>query len=440
MIAETTSSAPPPSRRRRVWRVARLVAVGAVCLAAAAFLARWWTLRSEAAFDAHLRVADRDELAKTIRAHPWNPEVYYWLGVRLTEAGHHKEAVDVLARSVALNPRSAPSRAALGLALARTDQPQEAEAQLKEAIRLAPRQPFAYFTLANLYGRYRRWQQAAVALEKVRALEPGNLEARYLLAQCYGELFQEDLKMAELERLVKEAPDNVRYLKSLGYVYLFFGKFAQAEALYRHVIAIAPQDLETHYLLGRALAEQAQSAEAFAEAEKRLRAVAAKVPQNPGVHLALGILHFRRGEPALAVSELEGAVKRGITENKTYLYLGQAYARTGRAADAQRTLALFQRGAETNRTVTHLENRLLNLPEDTDTQRREKSVLRLRLARVYVADKNYARAVPHLRLVLEQDKNDVAAQNLLRLCEAKARQAAQTTKSRTPKSGEVLRP
>src|SRR5262249_47963327 len=158
-----------------------------------------------------------------------------------------------------------------------------------------------YFTLGNLYGRYKRWSQAAEQLRKAVDLNPNDLEAQYLLAYCYGEMFQEDKKLDILEKLVKRTPDNIRVLKSLGYVYLFFGKFTEAEELYRRVLKLAPNDLETHYLLGRALAEQANSPEAFAAAERELMGVVAKKPDNPGVHLALGILHIRRNEPAQAI-------------------------------------------------------------------------------------------------------------------------------------------
>lgn len=54
-----------------------------------------------------------------------------------------------------------------------------------------------------------------------------------------------------------------------------------------------------------ALAEQANTPEAFATAEKELQSVRAKAPKNPGVHLALGILYFRRKEPEKAMQVFE---------------------------------------------------------------------------------------------------------------------------------------
>jgi Flp pilus assembly protein TadD len=401
------------------------------CLLAALVLARWWASRSEAVFQARLQEAPLAELQKIARERDWDPQVFYWLGARLTTEGRHKEATEALTRSVKLNPGSAAARAALGLALARTERPGEAEEQLREALTIDPKLQFAHFALGNLYGKYGRWGTAAEALKVASRLNPDDLEAQYLLALCYGELFQEDKKLEILERLVRRAPDEVRFLRSLGIVYLFFGKFAQAEAMYRRILAQTPDDLETRYLLGRALAEQASTPEAFASAEQVLKGVAAEAPENPQVHLALGILHFRRNEPAAAVSALEKAVRLGITETKTYNYLGQAYMRAGRTEDAKRTLEKFQKLASTNRTISHLENRILNLPEETAAQKQEKVALRLRLAQVYLDSGNLPHVQDQLRLIAEKDPSNPEARKLEREYDRRV-QAAPPAKTPPP--------
>lgn len=361
-------------------------------------------------YNAHLREAGLPELMAIAARRGDDPVIWYWLGTRLTAEGRHKQAVQALSRSVTLNPNSAVARAALGLVLARTDQPQRAEEELRQALALNPQLQFAHFALGNLYGKYNRWEQAETELKAASEENPDDLEANYLLATCYGNLFQEDLKMEVLERLVKRAPNDIRFQKSLGYVYLFFGKFAQAEATYRHILNQAPDDQETHYLLGRALAEQAASPEAFAVAERELKGVAAAAPDRPGTYLALGILYFRRNEPARAVPELERAIRQGIMEQKTWLYLGQAYMRLRRIAEGKRALDKFQHDAGVKRTVTQLENRLLNTPGDTE--------VRLRLIRVSMDDHKYSRALNHLSILLEQKKNDPAALKMMRICQA----------------------
>src|SRR5438128_12099006 len=117
-------------KRRRIKSIARWFALLILSVGVAVLAARWWAGRSEAAIQAHLRTASLAELQRLAPKREWDPQVLYWLGVRLTEQGRHAEAAGALARSCAMNPRSAVARAAFGLALARVDRPADAESQL----------------------------------------------------------------------------------------------------------------------------------------------------------------------------------------------------------------------------------------------------------------------------------------------------------------------
>src|SRR5438067_2229823 len=110
--------------------VSRWLVLLILCVGIAVLAARWWAGRSEAAVQARMHTASLVELERLAPKREWDPQVLYWLGVRLTEQGRHKEAASALARSCAMNPRSAAARAAFGLALARVDRPGDAESQL----------------------------------------------------------------------------------------------------------------------------------------------------------------------------------------------------------------------------------------------------------------------------------------------------------------------
>jgi tetratricopeptide (TPR) repeat protein len=375
-----------------------------------------------------LAKATASELQEIVKKRDWDAEAFYWLGMRLTDEGKHAEAVNALARASALNPKSATALAALGLALARTDRPMDAESVLLQAVALNPKAEYPNFVLGNLYGKYKRWEKAVIHLKAATEANPENIETAYLLAFCYGEVFQEDKKMALLEQLAKKRPDDVRILKSLGIVYLFFGKFPQATEVYRHTLKIAPKDMETRYLLGRGLAEQAATPEAFAEAEKELLTVKQQVPDNPGVRLALGMLYFRRNEPKKAIPELEFAIKNGIREHKTWLYLGQSYQRVGDAAKGQVYLKEFQKGASISRQVSQLENRLTNLP-DTPENKKERGEVRMRLVKVYIEDKNYQRALNILNLIYQDSPQTPGLEALKAQCETGLQSTKHTTTS-----------
>lgn len=412
-------------KRLLTWAIVLTLSVGA-----AVYVANWWSVRSERKMRQHLQVASVSELQELSKKRDWDPEVFYWLGSRLTMEGNHKEALKALARSAALNPNSSAARSMLATELVRLDKPQEAEGQFKKALELAPRNVYAHYALGCLYAQYNRNEQAVESLKRASELDPKMLDSQYRLAECYGKLYQEDLKLDLLEKVTQADPNNIAYLKSLGYVQIFFSKFAEAEQTYRRILAIDPNDQETHYLLGRALAEQASTPEAFVTAEKELTDVATKVPENPGVHLALGILYFRRNAPEKAVAELEKAVKLGITENKTYLYLGQSYMRVGKRDEGAKTLTKFQRLAKINRDKSHLENRLLNLPPDTSERLRERAEARLQLAKVYMDDQDYRHALDHLTLLLEEDKDNPEVKRLYVKCQERLKQPSQENQTR----------
>jgi Flp pilus assembly protein TadD len=385
----------------------------------AVLIVRWSLSRADAQFEHHLSTASLPELQKIAKTRDWDPQVYYWLGSRLTQNGRHKEALQALARAAALNPKSSLTRAMLGLALARTDNPGAAEIQMQQAIALNPKLEFPHFALGNLYGRYNKWPQSADELKLAVKLAPNDTEAQYLLALSYGNLYQEDLKMDILERLVKQFPDEPRYLKSLGYVYLFFGRFEDATNLYRHILSLDANDAEGHYLLGRALAEMANTPEEFTTAEHELTLALSTDPNNPNGLLAMGILRFRRNQPAQAAQALERAIKYGVKEQKAWMYLGQSYARLGREEDARRTLAVFQHRASTNRMITQLENRLLNTQDDSADRIKEKADVRMRLIKVYMQDNQYQPALNHLTLLQQQDAGNAEIPALMSICQAK---------------------
>ncbi len=399
-------------KRILVWGVLLVFLAGGV-----AIFANWKAATSEKAMRQHLIVASIPELQALAKTRDWDPEVMYWLGSKLMADGNHVEAMKAFARSAALNPNSSASRSMLGTELARLEKPQEAEIQLKKAVELEPRNAYALYALGSLYEKYNYDEKAVDHLKRSVDLDPKQYQAQYLLALTYGKLSQYDKKLELLQKLTQTVPDNIDYLKSLGYSQLFFSKFSEAEQTYRRIIQIDPKDMETHYLLGRSLAEEANTPEGFAQAEKELQMVAAKVSENPGVHLALGILYFRQDKPQQAVVELEKVVKLGVSENKTYLYLGQTYMRLGKKEEGTKTLAEFQRIARINRDKGNLENRLLNTPPDTPAQVKERQDIRLKLAKVLIEETDYAAASRHLTLLLVEDKTNAEAQKLYNECQ-----------------------
>jgi tetratricopeptide (TPR) repeat protein len=73
------------------------------------------------------------------------------------------------------------------------------------------------------------------------------------------------------------------------------------------------------------------------------REVVTLAPDYPFGHYLLGLLYFDTGDMARAVPELETAVRMRPDEAQFQFALGNAYARSGRAADARKARAAFAR-------------------------------------------------------------------------------------------------
>jgi tetratricopeptide (TPR) repeat protein len=334
-----------------------------------------------------------------------DPLLYAELGKRLNQARRYADAAAVLRSAVLMKSDTAELYAELGLALSRSGQPVEAEVMCRRALELKKDMPLAHFVLGNLYGKAKLWEHAIREFETTLRLEPENDEARYWLAQCYGVSYQQDKKLAIVEKLVKEHPQVAKYHQSLGASYLYYGRLDEAERHLQTALKLDPKDLDTRLFYGRALAEKADSPQRFQQAERELRAVLNTAPQSVDAHAALGVLHFRQGRFARAAEELERATKLGNYEEKTLFFLGQSYLRLGRLPDGKKTLERYQRVSDQSRTIQHLENRILNAPDDLPA--------RLRLAQLYHATGQFGRARFQLQEILQRQPDHKEAQQKL---------------------------
>jgi len=334
-----------------------------------------------------------------------DPLLYTELGKRLNRAKRYGDAAAVLRTAVLLEEDSAEVYAELGLALSRSGHPVEAEVMSRRALEINKDQPLAHYVLGNLYGKAKLWEHAIREFETTVRLEPKNHEAWYWLAQCYGVSYQQDKKFAIMQKLVKEHPQVAKYHQSLGASYLYYGRLEEAERHLRRALELDPQDVDTRLFYGRALAEKADAPQRFSQAERELKAVLKAMPQSVDAHVAMGILHFRRGEYARAIRMLERAMQLGNYEEKTLFFLGQSYLRLGRLQDGKRTIERYQQISDQSRTLQHLENRILNAPDDLDA--------RLRLAELYHKTGQFQRALFQLREILQRQPRHKEAQQKL---------------------------
>jgi uncharacterized protein (AIM24 family) len=109
----------------------------------------------------------------------------------------------------------------------------------------------------------------------------------------------------EVLRALAEAPDDVRGLKLLALIRFKLGRLGEARDTYQ--------------------------------------AVASAIPNDAGVRLNLGLIAIKLESLPEAVSELEAAGRLDPENPRVWSYLGYAYSRLGRDADAE---AAFRRGGQ----------------------------------------------------------------------------------------------
>lgn len=139
----------------------------------------------------------------------------------------------------------------------------------------------------------------------------------------------DDLKgaIALLATYYAAHPTDPLPARLLGDLYYRAGDVAKAEDTYRKILALYPDDKETHNRLGAALAAENRVNEAIAEYEASL----------PGTDAVFDLvnLHQRRGDLAQYVAKLEAAAHVAPTSSDAQGELAQAYLALYRLNEAR---------------------------------------------------------------------------------------------------------
>jgi tetratricopeptide (TPR) repeat protein len=179
------------------------------------------------------------------------------------------------------------------------------------------------------------YEPALRAFARATDLDPNNPEAWRRLADAYDKANRTNEAIATYHRAMKAQPDYYGNYLSLGNLYWYRSEFRQAEELYRHVTAIAPDLSAGHVDLGLALMEQGR----FQEAEgSLLRAL--RLRRSPIVLMNIGGLYYAEERYAEAARFFEESVASGTASAVRYKDLGDVYRHLGRGRDAREAYRL----------------------------------------------------------------------------------------------------
>ena len=126
--------------------------------------------------------------------------------------------------------------------LIRQNHEEQALVHIREFIESHPDVWNGWFVLGWALRRLRRWQDGAAALQKTLEFGGANSDTRNELAICLMESGNTDAARHELEIALRDDPENIKIISNLGVLALKNGGTAAAEAFFRTVLELNPDD------------------------------------------------------------------------------------------------------------------------------------------------------------------------------------------------------
>lgn len=322
-----------------------------------------------------------------VKTSPHSARLQFQLGAAYYTAGDAREATKPLQEALRLNPKLTEARYFLGASLAETDHCSDAIPDLKQAVlHIGDRHLQLRMGMdgVNCSMELDRQGDAIAFLQRLRHEFPKNAEVLYLSVHVFS-----DLSTRASQALLMTDPSSYQVHELNAEALSAQGKWNQAEAEYRKVLAMKPDLPGIHYLIGRLILTKPKTATTFTDAKKEFEEELKVDPHNAGAEFVLGELALRTQDytaaigrfskattddpnfaaakielgralisihqPAKAVAPLQSAVNLQPQNPSAHYLLAMAYRGAGRLQDAQKELAAYQKATtdarQTNQDV-----------------------------------------------------------------------------------------
>jgi Flp pilus assembly protein TadD len=205
-------------------------------------------------------------LRKAVELLPAQSRPRYLLAVALDRSGDQAGAAESFEALVHLDPNDITALGYLGWAALRKGKPDEAETRFRRALEVQPKGPEALKGLAHSLDAQKK-PEAAGAYRDYLELKPDDSKARARLIHLLVELQQNDVALAELDRLDAGKQPTLESLKLRADIQIAGNKWDDSIVTLQQGLALAPNDAQLHGGLGRILLQKRD----FAAAEKELR-------------------------------------------------------------------------------------------------------------------------------------------------------------------------
>src|SRR6267142_2551461 len=283
---------------------------------------------SEAYLNLGMLLLDKQEdaaavgpLRKAVELLPAQSRPRYLLAVALDRSGDRAGAAESFEALLHLDPNDITAIDYLGWSALRKGKPDEAEARFRRALEVQPKGPEALKGLAHSLDAQKKPEAAGVYRDYLE-LMPNDSGARARLIHLLVELQQNDMALAELDRLDAGKQPTLESLKLRADIQIAGNKWDDSIVTLQQGLALAPNDAQLHGGLGRILLQKRD----FAAAEKELRIALrldekTKVEQpGAGVWFIRAICYDKLNQPKLALQAYQKFLELGQDKNPDQIW------------------------------------------------------------------------------------------------------------------------
>lgn len=246
-------------------------------------------------------------------------------------------------------PPALASRFTAGVAALQGGSLGEAEAAFRDVLRAGGDRAFVHHNLGIVLQQRGQHAAAVAEFHRASALDPTFGPPRLLAGSSSIALGRPADALVDLEQAVRLMPREIAAHLQLADACERTGRIARLTEAYRAVVALAPDDPEYAFRLGKAYLRLSQ------HAYQRIQAID---PQAARLSQALGREYLVQGQPQRARVAFEAAAARNPRLAEVHLALAQLAADDGRWDDAAREVAIELAVQPTSREALALRARI----------------------------------------------------------------------------------
>jgi len=266
-----------------------------------------------------------------------SPIGQYYLGRISLEAGNAEQALASFDRAILANPSFEPAYVALSSLYESRQEKDKAITVLQQYLRLVnPRNKEVRQHLVQLYLSTKDYAGGLAELEKILKDDPNDLDAQLRIALLYGEKKEFSKAIERVTAILQAKPAELKVREYLGYLYEEVKEFPKAIETYRRNIQLDPSFPESHLHLG-VLQYRLKN---FQEATLHLNEAVRLNPKQPEPYIVLGLSYLQ----SELFEKASGAFEEGILHNPQnadlHFNLGTAYDKLNRFEDVVRAMEM----------------------------------------------------------------------------------------------------